>query len=291
MQNSRLKFKIKKDIDLAPFTTFGIGGPADYFFEARNSQQIVKAVNWAKAKKLPFYILGGGSNLLVADKGVRGLVIKIQNSKFKIQNEKAYCEGGVMVNRIVEETVNRGLGGLEFFAGLPGTVGGAVYNNSHWKDHFFSDCLEKVEVLNKNLERKVFKKKDLDFSYDWSSLRKKGMIVLSASFKLNKENESTLKRKIKETLKERSNQPKGKSAGCIFKNPKGKSAGYLIDKVGLKGKKIGGVKISERHANFFINVGGGKAEQVVKLIKLVCKKVKMDCKIELEPEIFFLGEF
>jgi len=284
--------KIKKNIILAPHTSFGIGGPAEYFIEVKGGKEIKQAISWAKKQKIQYHILGGGTNVLVSDKGVKGLVIKIVNNQLSIVNCQLTCSAGLPANKAAIKTAAAGLSGLHYFAGLPGTVGGALYKNSHWYDHHFSDCLTSVEVLDEKFQAKKIKKEKLVFTYDWSSFQQTNLIILKAAFNLKKENPEVLKKEVEKILKQRSiKQPKGGSLGCIFKNPSAKSAGRLIENAGLKGKQIGGIIISPKHANFFINKGVAKASDVNKLIKLVQNKVHQKFKINLEPEIFFWGEF
>ena len=283
--------KFHKNIILAPYTSFGIGGPAEYFAQVKNEKEIKKAVSWAKKNRIPYHILGGGTNVLISDKGVKGLVIRLASGIWKLEVNKLICAAGLSANKAALETAAAGLTGLHYFAGLPGTVGGALYKNSHWYNHHFSDCLREVEVLDEKFQTKKIKKEKLVFNYNWSSFQENNFIILKAVFKLKKANPKTLLLETKKIAAKRlKNQPKGKSSGCIFKNPQKGSAGRLIENAGLKGKRIGGIIISQKHANFFINKGAGKASEVNKLIKLAQKKVREKFKISLKPEIFFWGE-
>lgn len=298
-----MAIQIKKNVILAPFTTFGIGGPAEYFCGAKNAGDIIEAIKWAKNHRRPYYILGGGSNLLIADEGMKGLVIKVKSpfdnvqgrrqSKVKSQKDKAkvFAEAGVNLSNLLLFCIEHSLSGLEFLTGIPGTLGGAIVGNAGTKDGYIAEFIDKVTVLGQDSKIYDIEAKQCGFGYRSSRFRKSGEIVLSAVLKLKKSQKEEIKKKIKKILEKRKDQPKGKSAGCIFKNPVGKSAGYFISKVGLKGKSIGGIKVSEKHANFFINTGGGRAREVIQLIKLVQRKVKEKFNIVLEPEIFFLGEF
>jgi len=258
--------EIKRNVVLAKYTTFRIGGKAKYFFVAKNKDEIIKAVKWAKNKNLPFFILGGGSNLLVSDKGYRGLVIKygIPLSSYVLKN-------------------------LDWAVGIPGTIQGAVYGNAGAFGKSMEDNVKSVEVFDiKTNKIKIFKNKDCRFSYRNSVFKKnKNLIIISAKIKFQKSNPD----KIKQYLNyKKDTQPLNfPSAGSIFKNPKGFTAGELVEKCGLKGKRIGDVKVSEKHANFIVNLGNGKAKDVIKLIKLIKTKVKNKFKINLEEEIQFLG--
>jgi len=288
---------IKKNVLLQNYTTFRIGGKAKYFFLAKNKKDLIRAILVAKKFKLPLFVLGGGSNLLVADEGFKGLIIKMQNAKFKMQNEnskcKIFCEAGTPLSLIVSKAVKKNLMGLEWAAGIPGAVGGAIYGNAGAFGRTMKDTVKSVEVFDTKTEKvKILKDKDCKFSYRDSIFKKnKNLIILSAIFQLKKGKKSEIKKKIKENLhyrKER--QPLNfPSAGSVFKNPLGFSAGELIDKCGLKGKRVGNVKISEKHANFIVNLGKGKAEDVIKLIKLIKREVKKKFSVTLEEEIQYVG--
>ena len=254
--------KFKRNISLAKHTTFKIGGPAEYFCMLNNKEDIIKAVKWAKERKLPFFVLGGGSNLLFSEKRYKGLVIKTGTPLFLYVSK-----------------------GLEWAVGIPGTIEGAVYGNIGAFKKSMKDAVESVEVLDVETEKiKVFKNRDCQFSYrDSIFKRNKNLIILSVKIKPKKSNPKKIKKYLnyrKET------QPLNfPSAGSVFKNPSGFSAGELIEKCGLKGKKIGKAKISEKHANFIINLGGAKAKDVLKLIKFIKQKVKNKFGIYLQEEI------
>jgi len=275
---------IKRNVLLKNYTTFKIGGPAKYFFVAKNKEELISAISAAKKNHLPFFILGGGSNLLVSDKGFNGLVVKF----------------GQPLSWYVSK-------GLEWAAGIPGTIQGGVYGNAGAFGKSMKDIIESVEVFDAETGKiKIFKNKDCRFSYRNSIFRKKKkLIILSVRIKQqvsegseDGEEDKVLfapkkvnAKKIKQYLDyKKQTQPLNfPSAGSVFKNPKGFSAGELIEKCGLKGKKVGNVKISEKHANFIVNLGQGKAKDVIKLIKLIKKKVKNKFKILLEEEIQHLG--
>jgi UDP-N-acetylmuramate dehydrogenase len=330
---------VQKNIPLAKYTTFKIGGRAKYFFTAKTKEDLIKAVAMAKKLKLPFFILGRGSNLLVSDEGYEGLIIKfeIPNSKIQIksktefpfmetkvkkrikpsspiQNPKIYVEAGAMLGELANATANAGLSGLEWAAGIPGTVGGAIYGNAGAFQKSMKDIIEKVEVFDtEELRIKNYELSDCRFGYRESIFkRNKNLIILSAKIKLKKGKKKEIQKKIKEYLNyKKEKQPLNyPSAGSVFKNftqsrnkicgagPKELKrfkkmgaipAAWLIDKCGLKGKKIGEAQISKIHANFIVNLGGGKAKNVIRLINLAKKKVKKKFKINLEEEIQHLG--
>ncbi len=292
-QNSRLK--IQKNVKLAPYTTLDIGGPADYFTEVKTYEEIKKVLAWARNLKIPLYFLGGGSNLLIADKGVRGLVIKIKNQDLKIKHEQGKISviagAGITLPKLLSFCVNHSLSGLEFLVGIPGTLGGAIVGNAGVKDYWISQKIEKIKIIDRNGKIYELGPENCHFGYRTSLFRKKNDLIFEAVLNLKKSEKRMIKEKIEQFQKKRFCQPKGKSAGCIFKNPPQESAGYLIEKIGLKGKIFGNLKISQKHANFFINLGEAKAEEVVMLIKLIQKRVRDKFGIMLEPEIFFLGDF
>ncbi len=281
---------IKENISLAKHTTFKIGGPARYFCIAKSKQDLIKAVKKAKEFNLPFFILGGGSNVLALDEGFSGLVIKIKNSKLKIKNCNLHAEAGMKLEDLVKLSARASLTDLEWAAGIPGTVGGAVYGNAQAFDIKMSDIIKSVKVLNvKTLKIKNLSKKQCQFSAKNSIFKKnKNLIILSVVLKIKKGNKERIQKEIKEHLNLRKqrhplNYP---SAGSIFVNKTGgASSSYLIEKTGLKGTKKGGVKVSEKHAGFIVNTGSAKAQDILDLIKLIKQKVKAKFGITLKEEI------
>jgi len=257
---------LKKNIFLKNYTTFRIGGRAKYFFVARKKEDLIKAILVAKKFKLPFFILGSGSNLLISDKGYEGLVIKT----------------GTPLSLYVFK-------GLEWAAGIPGTIEGAVYGNAGAFGKSMKDAVKSVEVFDtKTGKIEIFKNKDCKFGYRSSIFKKKkNLIILSVKIKTKKSDPQKIKQYLDYRKKTQPlNLP---SAGSVFKNPKGVFAAELIEKCSLKGKKIGNVKISEKHANFIINLGKAKAKDIRKLIDLIKKRVKKKFKTKLEEEIQYLG--
>ncbi len=290
--------EIQKEHLLKDYTTFKIGGPAKYFFIAKTKDDLLKSAKIAKKLKLPVFILGGGSNLLVSDKGFRGLVIQIRNSKFEIRNSiKIYAEAGVKLSDLAVFAGENGFSGFEWAAGIPGaTVGGAVCGHAQAFGEKISDWIENIETLDtKNLKTKMFSKEQCKFSLKSSIFKKnKNLIIISAIFSPQKNDKEKIKEKTKEFLNYRkNNHPMSfPSAGSVFVNPETKNgvirAGQLIEETGLKGKKIGGAQISEQHANFIINLGNAKAKDVLALIKLAQKKVKKTSGVLLKTEVQIL---
>ncbi len=294
---AHLRMKFQKGVSLKNYTTFRIGGEAEYFLKAETKEDLIEAIKLAKKMKLPFFVLGGGSNLLVADRGYKGLIIKFQNPNSKIQTNSKFqipkicVEASKPLALVVLEATKQSLTGLEWASGIPGTVGGAIYGNAGAFGESMEDVIKTVTVLEHG-EIKIFLNKNCNFDYrDSIFKKKKNLIILSATLQLKKGNKKNIKNKIDEYSKYRKDrQPLNfPSAGSIFKNPSGFSAGELIDKCGLKGKKIGNVKISEKHANFIVNLGGGEAKDVIKLIKLIKREVEKKFKVILEEEIQYLS--
>ena len=282
--------KIKRNISLKDYTTFKIGGKAKYFFRVKTKEDLIRAILMVKKYNLPFFILGEGSNLLISDKGFNGLVIKIQNTKYKIQDTKIVVEAGVPLAKLVSQSLQIGAVGLEWAVGIPGTIGGAIKGNTGAFGESIADITKKVTVLDE-FQTKILKNKDCKFNYRNSIFKQNPrLIVLEIEVQLKKGNKKKIKEKMKKYLdyRKKHHPLSFPSAGCIFKNPKLAPAGFLIEKCGLKGKRIGNVKISEKHTNFIINLGGGRAEDVKKLINLAKRKVKNKFKVKLEREIQYV---
>jgi len=300
-----LSGKVIQNESLANYTTFKIGGEADYFFIAQNNDSLMKAVKIAHDLNLPFFILGGGSNLLVSDKGFRGLVIKVQSSrrrqsgygasatKLKVQSDKIIADAGVSLSKLVDLSIKNELSGLEWAIGIPGTVGGAVRGNIGAFGKEIAQVVKNVKTLSisHNITIEQYSNTAIRFSYRDSIFKHNKDIILSVEFELKNGNKEKSRNVIQGYLLERKeSQPLDcLSAGCIFKNPRDKSAGELIDSAGLKGKKIGNAQISEKHANFIINLGNARAEDVIRLIEIIQEKVLGEFGIKLEFEIELVG--
>jgi len=287
--------RFQENVLLSKHTTFKIGGPAKYFCIAGNKEDLIKAIKKAKELKMPFFILGKGSNALALDRGYEGIVIKVQSSKFKVQSQKSkfktvYAEAGVKLGDIIKLTAEKSLTGLEWAVGIPGTVGGAVYGNAQAFNIKMSDIIKSVEIFDvKTLKIKTLIKKECDFSEKHTVFKKnKNLIILSAVLKLKNGKKKEIQKAIKKHLDYRKkNHPwKFPSAGSVFVNKAGgPPSAYLIEKCGLKGIKVGGTKVSEKHAGFIVNTGKAKARDVFKLIKIIKQKVKSKFRIDLEEEI------
>jgi len=280
------------NILLKRYTTFKIGGPAKYFFKVRTRKGLIKKIQMAKELNLPFFILGGGSNLLVSDKGYKGVVIKIENPYINLQKNKITVGAGTKLGDVVKYCTNKELTGLEWAVGIPGTIGGAVRGSIKAFGESISDNIESVQALKvPELEIKNYKAKDCKFDYKESIFKEdKNLIILSCVLKLKKGDKKQIKNKIKYFLDYRKkNHPLNfPSAGSIFKNPKNKNVWELVKKCGLDGKRIGNAQISEKHSNFIINLGNASSKDVLGLINLVKKEVKKKFGIKIEAEIFYL---
>lgn len=294
----RLKpLKIEENVPLAKHTTFKIGGKAAFFLTVKDREDLVSGINWARENKLPFFILGNGSNLLVSDKRFDGLVVKMFNTECKIFKNEIIAGAGVKLGNLLDLAVKNSLGGIEWMAGVPGTLGGAIYGNAGAFGKSMKNSVESVEVFDSK-QNKIyqFKNKNCKFRYRESIFKnKKELVIISAKLKLEEKNKEDIKEKIQKNLfQKKEKQPLNfSSAGSIFKNPKdsGFSAGELLFKAALSGKKHGGAQISEKHANFIVNNGDAKAKDVVYLINLAKKTVKNKFGIKLEEEIQYLGKF
>lgn len=283
-----LKGKIKTREPLKKHSTFKIGGRAEFFIEPKDTDALKLLLALAKRYNIPLLIIGAGSNILISDKGVKAIVLRLGSPFFKeVFRKRNYLEAGsgLMLGRLLLVAKNHGLSGLEFLAGIPGTVGGALAMNAGAWGKNIAEVVEKVKVMDYNGKTKILAKKDIKFTYRSSGLAK--YIILSATFKLEKKDKKEIADEIKKYLTYRRNNQDTSfpNAGCIFKNPGGESAGRLIDLCGLKGKKTGGASVSTRHANFILNRGNASSGDVLKLMSLIKKRVKDKLKITLEPEI------
>lgn len=310
-----MNIKIQKNVSLAPQTTFKIGGEAKFFIEVSNDSEIIEAVKYAKENNLKIFILGGGSNVLISDKGFDGLVIKIKNDGIKINDCEIECEAGVSLINLVNFSVKNGLVGLEWAAGIPGTVGGAIRGNAGAFGGEMKDLLMEIKFLNINkdpLEMEYCEKENCDFAYRSSIIKNNAdLILVSAKFKLKRRMAEDSEKIVSEIINKRlEKQPTNPSVGSFFKNPKVDKkelierfendmgikmkgdklpAGWFIDDLGFKGKKIGGAQVSEKHANFIINAGGATAEEITILSSFLKQKVRDSYGIQLEEEVSRIG--
>jgi len=310
----KLGKKLQKNISLAKYTGFKIGGPAKYFFIAKNNDDLVKTVVWSKKLKLPSYVLAGGSNVLVADSGFAGLIIlnQAQDIIFKKSNQ-VVADAGAKLMDLVNKSINKGLTGMEWAAGIPGSVGGAIRGNAGAYNGEIADNITKVEVM-RGAKQFILDKKQCKFKYRDSIFKHNRDLIISGQFELKKGNKAESQEQIKDILdKRKDNQPlEYPSAGCIFQNIlitaenqdivkdlsnfpeeyleyKKIPAAWLIDYLDLKGKTIGKAQISEKHANFIINLGGATANEVLQLISYIKMYVRDNLGLQLMEEIEYVG--
>lgn len=289
--------RLHRNVTLAPYTSARIGGPADYLIDARNADELADIVAKLWEAKHDFIILGGGSNVLVSDKGVRGIVVlnRAKEVRFNLGDlPSVWSESGAVLSSVAHRAAAFGLGGLEWAANVPGTVGGAVYGNAGAFGSDVAHDLIQADILDGTTSRTLWPVEKMDYGYRSSILKKGGKkaVVLAAEFRLFNCKKEEAQSKIEQfSAKRKATQPPGASMGSMFKNPEGDQAGRLIEAAGLKGTRIGNAEISPVHGNFFINKGETKAADVKALIELVQKTVKEKSGIELELEIELMGEW
>jgi UDP-N-acetylmuramate dehydrogenase len=297
--------RLLRDVPLAPFTTFRIGGPAELYFRAGSASELAAAVRAARELELPYFVLGTGANILIGDGGVRGLVIhnRARGVEF-LDDRRVRAESGAEVfPDLINATVARALGGLHHYVGIPSTVGGAIWQNLHFlspppereRTCFVAEVVESCEMLTEDGSIRTFAAPELEFGYDVSVLHHRELVVLSTTFRLEPGSEEELRHVMRENLKWRDDRHPDlwlyPSAGSIFQKIEGVGAGRLIDQVGLKGRIVGNAQIFHKHANIIVNVGGASAADVRALIALAQDTVRAELGYELRPEIGFVGEF
>jgi len=298
--------RLQRDVPLAPYTTFQLGGPADVFVEARTADELARSIQIARHHEIRFFLLGMGANVIVGDRGFRGLVIRNAAAHTSIDREtgRVWAESGaVMYPDVINEAVDAGLSGLEHYAGIPSTVGGALWQNLHFlspapareRTMFIEEVLHEADVLTEENERRTVGVDYFEFGYDDSILHHRDDVVLSATFQLEPDDPERMRQVMEQNLEWRSlrhppmdTEP---SVGSIFKKIEGIGAGRLIDKCGLKGAKIGGARVTHRHANIFVNDGNATAADLIALIRHVQDVVESETGYRLETEIGFIGEF
>jgi len=284
-----LKGKVGFKEPLKNHTTFRIGGPAKFFIEPSDCQDLKQILAFAKKNHLRIFLLGAGSNILASDEGIEGIVLKLNSLYFrKIVKKNCSLEvgSGCLLGELLKFALKQGLSGMEFLAGIPGTVGGALAMNAGAWGKNMGDIIEKVVVMDYNGNTKILYKKEIKFNYRKSSLAK--YIILSCTIRLAKAKKEEINASINKYVKLKINSQDSSypNAGCIFKNPSASQpAGRLIDLCSLKNKSVGGASISNKHANFIVNRSNAKARDVLKLIGFIQAKVKQRFNINLEPEI------
>lgn len=291
------KFVPKENIRLqepmAAHTTFRIGGAADCLIELENEEQLRKVQRYLGLVGMPYFVVGNGSNLLVRDEGYRGVVLRIGDrmSRITVEGTEIIAEAGALLGRVAQTAREHGLTGLEFAAGIPGTVGGGVMMNAGAYGGEMSQVVTQVEVLSRDGELMTLDNETMEFGYRTSTIRNNSFIVTKVVFGLEQGDSSAIQEKMKElAARRREKQPlEYPSAGSTFKRPEGNFAGKLIMEAGLKGFQIGGARVSDKHCGFVVNTGNATAEDVRQVISEVQQRVKEKFRVELEPEIVFLG--
>lgn len=286
---------MQEQVILAPYSTYKIGGPADYLIEVTDIPGLLSAIDWAKENELSYKVIGLGANVLFADEGYRGLIIINHAKDFHFEGDELIAESGAVVEDLIAECLVKELSGIEHFIGIPSTIGGALRQNLHFLSPdrestlFIGDLLIGAKVLMENGEIREVEKDFFNFGYDDSVLHHSGVIVLEARFLLKPGDRVEMRKQMVENVAWRiSKQPQldeFASCGSVFKKIEGVGAGRLIDEVGLKGKTIGGAQVSPKHANYLVNLGTATASDIKELIALIQKEVRAKTGYELVPEV------
>lgn len=295
--------RLRRDIPLAPYTTFRIGGPADLLYDATTADDLANAVEACREAELPHFVLGLGANILVGDRGFRGAVIRNVAREFRYDGSRLWAESGAVMQDLVLSSVRRGLSGLEHYIGIPSTVGGAVWQNLHFlspapereRTMFIAEVFDSCEVLSQEGGRRVVQRDEMAFGYDTSLLHHRSDVALSVTFSLTPGDRDGMNRILQENLSWRGARHPWleihPSAGSIFKKIEGVGAGRLIDQCGLKGHRVGDAQVSHLHANIIINLGEATAADIRQLIAEIQRRVADRFGQHLEPEIGFVGDF
>jgi UDP-N-acetylmuramate dehydrogenase len=296
--------RVRSDVKLAPYTTFKIGGPADLYYEARTADELARAVSSARQHEFPHFVLGLGANILVGDRGFRGLVIRNVAAAHEFHDDgRLTTDSGAVMKDLILESVQRGWSGLEHYVGIPSTVGGAIWQNLHFlspapereRTMFIAEVFESCEILSEEGERKTVGSDYVKFGYDDSIFHHRRDIVLAVTFRLERGDPPRMHQIMQENLSWRGGKHPWldwhPSAGSIFKKAEGVGAGRLVDQLGMKGRRIGDAQISHIHANIMVNLGKATARDVRSLIEEAQRRVKERFNVDLEVEIGFIGEF
>ena len=296
--------RVGRAVPLAAFTTLRVGGPAEWFVEPRSADELITALKLAHRHRVPVTMLGGGSNILIADAGIRGLVIRPRGGEIRRLDEtEVRADAAVTINRLVRWSIMNGVAGLEAWAGTPGTVGGAVFGNAHFGGRLIGELIGEVRVAAPDGTTTDVPTALMAFGYDRSRIRETGEVVLSATFRVTRGIPAALRAAARQSLAYRKRrQPLDTpSAGCVFRNPEqGRdhvptgipwSAGALIDRAGLKGTAVGGARVSSAHGNFIVNDGSATAAEIRRLIERCRTEVLARFGVDLREEIVYLGDF
>ncbi|MEN8253569.1 MAG: UDP-N-acetylmuramate dehydrogenase [Patescibacteria group bacterium] len=301
-----LKFNF--DYPLAPQTYFKIGGPAEIYLEISDKNILAKLIKFSNQNNIKLTILGGASNVIISDEGVKGLILKLTNNNFSAQDLRLLVGAGIRMSTLVQQSIDAGFTGLEYFHGVPGNLGGAIYNNAHYLENLIGKHVARVEIINPQGEVIWINQSDCNFSYDHSRFQNSGEVIFAVEFNLKKGSAEASQELIKKSVEYRAKtQPLNlPSSGCIFQNVTNNEklkkqfpqfaekshvpGGFLIDQAGLKGKKVGDIEVSEKHAAFFVNLGTGSSKDVRELIEIVKSRVREKFAVDLQEEVFFIGK-
>jgi UDP-N-acetylmuramate dehydrogenase len=295
--------RLRRDAPLAPYTTFRIGGPADFLYDATTADDLANVVEACRAADVPHFVLGLGANILVGDRGFRGVVIRNVARAFRFDGTRLWSESGAIMQDLILSSVHRGLSGLEHYIGIPSTVGGAVWQNLHFlspapereRTMFIAEVFESCDLLLEGGGRHSATRDEMEFGYDTSILHHRLDVALSVTFKLSPGDTDRMNRILQENLAWRGARHPWldihPSAGSIFKKIQDVGAGRLIDQCGLKGYRVGDAQVSHLHANIIINLGSATASDIRRLIAEIQQRVAEQHGQHLEPEIGFVGEF
>ncbi len=296
LKKINIKGRIAFNEPMSKHTTYETGGPADIFTEPENTKELLKIIEASDRLSVPHFILGKGANILVSDNGIRGIVISTGKlSKISINNENVTTESGLTVDHAAETVLESGLSGFDAFYGMPGTIGGAVWMNARCYGLSISDILVSVKYLDENRNMQTLKNHDGMFSYKKSPFQGRDFIILESEFRLKPADKSLIAETMKKNRLDRENKGHyaGPSAGSVFKNNRdfGKPSGAILDSLGLRGTRIGGSAVSDKHANIFINKDNASSTDIYNLIKYCSDKVYSELGLRLEPEVQFIGDF
>jgi UDP-N-acetylmuramate dehydrogenase len=294
--------RVGRDVSLAPLTTFKVGGPADWLIDLHDPAELRDALDIAAGRGIPVVVLGGGSNVLVSDAGIRGLVVRLRGGQVsRVAPDRLRADAGVTINGLVRWTLTHGLANLEAWAGTPGTVGGAIHGNAHFRGRLIGELVAAATVIARDGRMEDVPGSALEFGYDYSRLQRTGEILISADFVVAPGDATALRAIARESLafRKRTQPLASPSAGCIFQNPDPArdhvpdgipySAGALVDRAGLKGAEEQQARVSSTHGNFIVNEGGATAEQIRTLVERCKSGVRAAFGVELREEIVYLG--
>lgn len=296
--------RVRRHAPLAPLTTFRVGGDADWLVEPRGADELCRVLAAVRLLDLPRTMIGGGSNVLIGDRGVRGVVIRPRGGEVRsTAASRVRADAALTINGLVRWTVAHGCGGLEAWAGTPGTVGGGIYGNAHYGGRLLGDLVESVQLVNGSGTVEELPASAMEFGYDRSRLQRTHEVLLSATFRTTPGEPEALRATARASLafRKRTQPLDTPSAGCVFQNPDATrdtlppgvpaSAGALVDRAGLKGRTIGGARVSPTHGNFIVNDGSATAREIRALVDLCRDEVRRQFGVELREEIVYLGEF